>query len=58
MSHGDSHSLLRLIRAASAGVAVVISVVSLLVGSQQGGVCPKDVKQQETLPPLRLLFWT
>lgn len=34
MSHGHIHSLLRLIRAASATVVVVVSVVSLLVGSQ------------------------
>lgn len=34
-------------------MAVVISVVSLLVGRQQGGVCPEDVKHRETLPPLR-----
>lgn len=34
MSQGDIHSLLRLIRAASAAVAVVISVVSLFVDNQ------------------------
>lgn len=53
MSHGDSHSLLRLIRASSAAEAVVMSVVSLLVGSPVRRVrVLRMLSTRKTLPPL------
>lgn len=59
MSHGDNHSLLRLIRAASAAEAVVISVVRLVFRSQQGrsvSLYPEDVKHEENSAASSLAF--